>query len=43
LGLLGALGATGGLIAGGLAVLTVPSTGQALMLENKEHFSAWHR
>lgn len=43
LGLLGAFGVMGGLIAGGLAILTVPETGQMVILENKEHFSAWHR
>lgn len=43
LGLLGSFGAAGGLIAGFLAILTVPETGQMVILENKEHFSAWHR
>lgn len=43
LGLLGACGIAGGLLAGGVAILTVPMTGQAVVLENKEHFSAWHR
>lgn len=43
LGLLGACGITGGILAGGVAILTVPLTGQMVMLENKEHFSAWHR
>lgn len=43
MGLLGSIGLAGGLIAGGLAKLTVPETGQLITLENKEHFSAWHR
>lgn len=43
LGLLGACGIAGGILAGGVAILTVPLTGQMVMLENKEHFSAWHR
>lgn len=43
LGLLGSFGAAGGLIAGFLAILTVPATGQLVLVENKEHFSAWHR
>ena len=37
------MGISGGILAGGIAILTVPLTGQAVMLENKEHFSAWHR
>lgn len=43
LGLLGAIGIAGGVLAGGVAVVTVPLTGQMVVLENKEHFSAWHR
>lgn len=43
LALLGACGMAGGILAGGVAILTVPMTGQMVMLENKEHFSAWHR
>ncbi|XP_053696577.1 synaptic vesicle glycoprotein 2C-like [Sabethes cyaneus] len=43
LGLLGAFGVAGGLVAGAIATITVPATGQKVMLENKEHFSAWHR
>lgn len=30
-------------MAGGIAMLIVPTAGQLVMLENKEHFSAWHR
>lgn len=43
LGLLGAFGVAGGLVAGAIATNTVPETGQKVVLENKEHFSAWHR
>lgn len=43
LGLLGALGIAGGLFAGAIATVTVPETGQKVIQENKEHFSAWHR
>lgn len=43
LGLIGAAGIAGVLVAGGVAQLVVPLTGQSVMLENKEHFSAWHR
>lgn len=43
LGLLGAFGVAGGLVAGAIATSTVPETGQKVVLENKEHFSAWHR
>lgn len=43
LGLLGACGITGGIVAGGVAILTVPQTGKSVIIENKEHFSAWHR
>ncbi|XP_055635000.1 synaptic vesicle glycoprotein 2A-like [Toxorhynchites rutilus septentrionalis] len=43
LGLLGALGTAGGMFAGAVATVTVPETGQKVIQENKEHFSAWHR
>jgi VNT family MFS transporter (synaptic vesicle glycoprotein 2) len=43
LGLLGAFGVAGGLLAGAIATITVPTTGQMVLVENKEHFSAWHR
>lgn len=43
LGIFGVFGIAGGLLAGYLAVLVLPSTGQEIMIENKEHFSAWHR
>lgn len=41
--LIGAAGMAGALVAGSVALLVVPLTGQMVMLENKEHFSAWHR
>lgn len=37
-----ACGLAGGMLASGTAMFTVPTTGQSVMLENKEHFSAWH-
>jgi MFS transporter, VNT family, synaptic vesicle glycoprotein 2 len=43
LGLFGAFGVAGGLVSGALATVVVPQNGQMVMLENKEHFSAWHR
>lgn len=43
LSILAVCGVAGGILAGGIAILTVPLTGQMVMLENKEHFSAWHR
>lgn len=43
LGLLGALCITGGLIAAWLATETVPMTGQLVIEEDEEHFSAWHQ
>lgn len=39
----GALGAIGGVFAIILAEMIIPETGQMVILENKEHFSAWHR
>lgn len=41
--LLGTLGIAGGIFAGAVAMAVVPSTGQMIVIENKEHFSAWHR
>uniref|UniRef100_A0A336N197 CSON009553 protein n=1 Tax=Culicoides sonorensis TaxID=179676 RepID=A0A336N197_CULSO len=43
LGVFAVFGVAGALLAGYLAVLVLPSTGQEIMIENKEHFSAWHR
>ena len=42
-GLLVAAGALGGVYAALLAWVVVPTTGEMVVLENKEHFSAWHR
>ncbi|XP_076293060.1 synaptic vesicle glycoprotein 2B isoform X1 [Lasioglossum baleicum] len=42
-GLLVAAGALGGVYAALLAGVVVPTTGEMVVLENKEHFSAWHR
>ncbi|XP_033226179.1 synaptic vesicle glycoprotein 2B-like isoform X2 [Belonocnema kinseyi] len=36
-------GALGGVYAALLAMAIVPTTGDMIVLENKEHFSAWHR
>lgn len=36
-------GLCGALMAGSIAMVVVPLTGQQVMLENREHFSAWHR
>lgn len=33
----------GGLLAGGIATNIVPLTGQMVIVDNKEHFSSWHR
>lgn len=35
--------AAGALLAAGLAAIALPLTGKDTVLENKEHFSAWHR
>ncbi|KOX79617.1 Synaptic vesicle glycoprotein 2B [Melipona quadrifasciata] len=43
IGLLVAAGALGGVYAALLAWVVVPTTGEMVVLENKEHFSAWHR
>lgn len=40
---LGTLGIAGGIFAGAVAISVVPTTGQMVIVENKEHFSAWHR
>lgn len=42
-GILVAAGALGGVYAALLAWAVVPTTGEMVVLENKEHFSAWHR
>lgn len=42
-GILVAAGALGGVYVALLAWLVVPTTGEMIVLENKEHFSAWHR
>ncbi|XP_012289216.1 synaptic vesicle glycoprotein 2B isoform X2 [Orussus abietinus] len=43
IGALVAAGALGGVYAALLAWAIVPTTGEMVVLENKEHFSAWHR
>lgn len=43
MGILLAAGAFGGIYAAALAWIVVPTTGEMIILENKEHFSAWHR
>ncbi|XP_066597851.1 synaptic vesicle glycoprotein 2B-like isoform X2 [Prorops nasuta] len=43
IGLLVGAGALGGVYAALLAWVVVPTTGEMVILENKEHFSAWHR
>lgn len=35
--------AAGALLAAGLAIVALPLSGKDTVLENKEHFSAWHR
>ncbi|KAH0546868.1 uncharacterized protein LOC123269146 [Cotesia glomerata] len=42
-GVLISAGALGGVYAALLAWIVVPTTGEMVVLENKEHFSAWHR
>jgi len=42
-GILVAACALGGVYAALLAWAVVPTTGEMVVLENKEHFSAWHR
>lgn len=41
--MVGAATIAGGIVAGSVALMSVPMTGQLVMLENREHFSAWHR
>ncbi|KAJ8681425.1 hypothetical protein QAD02_017212 [Eretmocerus hayati] len=43
IGLLAGAGALGGIYAAFLAWSIVPTTGEMVVLENREHFSAWHR
>lgn len=43
IGLLVGAWALGGAYAALLASIIVPTTGEMVVLENKEHFSAWHR
>lgn len=43
IGILIGAGALGGVYAALIAWAVVPSTGEMVVLENKEHFSAWHR
>ncbi|XP_008207955.1 synaptic vesicle glycoprotein 2B isoform X2 [Nasonia vitripennis] len=43
IGMLVGAGALGGVYAALLAWAVVPTTGEMVVLENKEHFSAWHR
>ncbi|XP_063898135.1 synaptic vesicle glycoprotein 2C [Helicoverpa armigera] len=38
-----AAAAAGSLLAAALAAATLPQTGATTLIENKEHFSAWHR
>lgn len=37
------LGISGGIFAGACAMALIPLTGQQVVTENKQHFSAWHR
>lgn len=37
------LGISGGIFAGAVAMSMLPLTGQMVVMENKQHFSAWHR
>ncbi|KAJ8704501.1 hypothetical protein PYW07_011689 [Mythimna separata] len=43
LAILPAAAAAGSLLAGGLSATMLPQTGATTLIENKEHFSAWHR
>ncbi|XP_044002671.1 synaptic vesicle glycoprotein 2B-like isoform X3 [Aphidius gifuensis] len=43
IGILVAAGALGGVYVALLAWFVVPTTGEMIVLENKAHFSAWHR
>lgn len=40
---LSTLGVCGGIFAGAVAMSVIPATGQMIVVENREHFSAWHR
>lgn len=40
---LNTIGISGGIFAGAVAISVIPLTGQSIVIENKEHFSAWHR
>lgn len=40
---LGTFGVAGGIFAGAVAMAIIPATGQAVIAENRQHFSAWHR
>lgn len=37
------LGISGGIFAGACAMALIPLSGQQIVIENKKHFSAWHR
>lgn len=37
------LGISGGIFAGACAMALLPLTGEQIVIENKQHFSAWHR
>lgn len=37
------LGISGGIFAGACAMALIPLSGQQIVVENKQHFSAWHR
>lgn len=41
--LLCTLGISGGIFAGACAMSLIPLTGEQIVTENKQHFSAWHR
>lgn len=40
---LGTIGISGGIFAGAVAMAIIPLTGQAVIAENRQEFSAWHR
>lgn len=40
---LNTIGISGGIFAGAVAISVIPLSGQSIVIENKEHFSAWHR
>lgn len=37
------IGVSGGIFAGAVAMALIPANGQAVVAENKQHLSAWHR